>query len=216
MSPAAPAVGTKASRPAPPRLPPGGPCLVGGPSGKPELVHGHFCANRALGEGEMGSELPHRVGRAPLAAGGGMSYYRGPSHRTLSKRGRQVVVHGRIPRGRDPEGEEVAGTTERRICKAKTGNGRQCRNPVLPGSQFCGRHERSDTPSPWWWTNAPELLRSWDEESLEVDERQRLELKRLFGPPRGGKTRTRRSGTGRRSTRRPSAVYRGRGNVDEG
>ncbi|HWC37515.1 MAG TPA: hypothetical protein VG476_03250, partial [Acidimicrobiales bacterium] len=55
-----------------------------------------------------------------------------------------------------------------------------------------------------------------DEESLEVDERQRLELKRLLGPPRSRNSRTRRSGTGRRSTRRPSALYRGGANVDDG
>jgi hypothetical protein len=101
-------------------------------------------------------------------------------------------------------------------CKARTGNGRPCRNPAAPGSQLCGRHDRGDKPSPWWWTNAPELLRAWDEESVEADDRQRLELKRLFGPPRsrrGRSVRTNRAGRG--GMHRPSSAYLGRDAADE-
>jgi hypothetical protein len=78
-----------------------------------------------------------------------------------------------------------------------------------------------DKVSPWWWTNAPELLRAWDEESLEADDRQRLELKRLFGPPRSRSSRGVRSDRSDRSPRngrdgsRPSAVYRRRGSAEE-
>jgi hypothetical protein len=110
---------------------------------------------------------------------------------------------------------------DRRLCKAKTGNGRPCRNPASPGSQLCGRHDMDDKMSPWWWTNAPELLRAWDEESLEADARQRLELKRVFGPPRSRSSRSIRGGRKGRSGRdgrdesRPSAVYRRRGSAEE-
>ena len=109
----------------------------------------------------------------------------------------------------------MAGTSEGRICKAETGNGRRCRNPAAPGSHLCGRHDHNQKLSPWWWTNAPELLRAWDEESLEVDERQRLELKRLFGPPRRRSRRASRSTNRNRSTRRPSTAHRGHGELDE-
>jgi hypothetical protein len=94
-------------------------------------------------------------------------------------------------------------------CKARTGNGRPCRNQAAPGSQLCGRHDRNDKLSPWWWTNAPELLRAWDDESVEADDRQRLELKRLFGPPRsrrirsGQSSRSRRPGSAHPSTAHP-------------
>jgi hypothetical protein len=169
-----------------------------------------------VGEGEMGRPYPIGWAEIPSQAETECPNVGSRTVGRCRRGGVRPKVHGRVPRCRDPEGGIVTGTSEGRICKAKTGNGRQCRNPVLPGSQFCGRHERSDKVSPWWWTNAPELLRSWDEESLEVDERQRLELKRLFGPPRSRNSRTRRSGTGRRSTRRPSALYRGPGNVDDG
>jgi len=114
------------------------------------------------------------------------------------------MVHGRVLRRWDPEGGDVG--NEGRICKAKTGNGRACRNPVAPGSQLCGRHDRGDKLSPWWWTNAPELLRAWDEESLEADDRQTMELKRLFGPPRRRSRRTGRSGSDHRTTSRPPTV----------
>jgi hypothetical protein len=101
-------------------------------------------------------------------------------------------------------------------CKARTGNGRPCRNPAAPGSQLCGRHDRGDKPSPWWWANAPELLRAWDEESVEADDGQRLELKRLFGPPRSRRGRSGRTNRGRRSgTSHPSANYRERDAADE-
>ena len=114
------------------------------------------------------------------------------------------------PAASDPEGGVVASSGgDGRMCKAKTGNGRPCRNHVAAGSQLCGRHERGDKLSPWWWTNAPELLRAWDEESLEVDDKQRLELKRVFGPPRSQSSRRIRSGrrgSGRGSASRPSAA----------
>ncbi len=183
---------------------------LGGPLRKtPRIYSGH-------GEGETGSELPHWVGRVPLATGDRISYGLGSNEGRCRKWG----ASGRLFMGGSRDvgirrGGNVASTSEGRICKAKTGNGRPCRNPVVPGSQLCGRHDRSDKLSPWWWTNAPELLRAWDEESLEVDERQRLELKRVFGPPRVRSSRRGRAGKGRRSTRRPSAVYRGRGEVDE-
>jgi hypothetical protein len=95
-------------------------------------------------------------------------------------------------------------------CEARTGNGRPCRNQAAPGSQLCGRHDRNDKLSPWWWTNAPELLRAWDDESVEADDQQRLELKRLFGPPRSRRIRSGRSsrslGNG---SSHPPAAYRG-------